>query len=137
MTADKKPVKNSDLWRALEDAARRHRIKWRWVKGHDGDPGNERADALANLGAANTDNRRAHMIGRERAVPLNRAVRSGTIANPRAQTGMSVLLILLWPRRQNVPSRDRRLARPGSAVDQNQSSHGTTVATLGEHRWSA
>jgi ribonuclease HI len=33
-TADKKPVKNSDLWRALDDAARRHRIKWRWVKGH-------------------------------------------------------------------------------------------------------
>jgi ribonuclease HI len=52
MTADKKPVKNSDLWRALEDATRRHRIKWRWVKGHDGDPGTERADALANLGAA-------------------------------------------------------------------------------------
>ena len=51
-TADKKPVKNSDLWRALDDAARRHRIKWRWVKGHKGDPGNERADALANLGAA-------------------------------------------------------------------------------------
>ena len=52
MTADKKPVKNSDLWRVLEYATRRHRIKWRWVKGHDGDPGNERADALANLGAA-------------------------------------------------------------------------------------
>lgn len=52
MSADKKPVKNSDLWRALDDAARRHRIKWRWVKGHKGDPGNERADALANLGAA-------------------------------------------------------------------------------------
>jgi ribonuclease HI len=51
-TADKQPVKNADLWRALEDAARRHRIEWRWVKGHNGDPGNERADALANLGAA-------------------------------------------------------------------------------------
>ena len=51
-TADKKPVKNSDLWHALDDATRRHRIKWRWVKGHSGDPGNERADALANLGAA-------------------------------------------------------------------------------------
>jgi len=51
-TADKKPVKNSDLWRALDDATRKHRIKWRWVKGHNGDPGNERADALANLGAA-------------------------------------------------------------------------------------
>jgi ribonuclease HI len=50
-TADKKPVKNSDLWRALDDAARRHRIQWHWVRGHNGTPGNERADALANLGA--------------------------------------------------------------------------------------
>ena len=51
-TAGKQPVKNSDLWRALDEAARRHRIQWHWVKGHDGNPGNERADALANLGAA-------------------------------------------------------------------------------------
>jgi ribonuclease HI len=51
-TASKQPVKNVDLWRALDDAARRHNIDWRWVKGHDGNPGNERADALANLGAA-------------------------------------------------------------------------------------
>jgi ribonuclease HI len=50
-TTDKKPVKNSDLWRALDAAAQRHRIEWRWVKGHSGDPGNERADALANQGA--------------------------------------------------------------------------------------
>jgi ribonuclease HI len=48
---NKKPVKNSDLWRALDLAARRHRIDWRWVKGHSGDPGNERADELANQGA--------------------------------------------------------------------------------------
>jgi ribonuclease HI len=51
-TRDKKPVKNVDLWRALDEAARRHRIEWRWVRGHTGNPGNERADALANLGAA-------------------------------------------------------------------------------------
>jgi ribonuclease HI len=51
-TTDKKPVKNSDLWRALDDASRPHRIEWRWVRGHDGDPGNERADGLANQGAA-------------------------------------------------------------------------------------
>jgi hypothetical protein len=51
------------------------------------------------------------MIGRERAVPLNRAVRPGTIANPRAQTGISVLLILLWTRRQNVPSGRRATGR--------------------------
>jgi len=51
LTADKKPVKNADLWRALDEAARRHQVDWRWVKGHAGTPGNERADALANLGA--------------------------------------------------------------------------------------
>lgn len=49
-TAQKKPVKNVDLWQALEAAAARHRIDWRWVKGHAGNPGNERADALANQG---------------------------------------------------------------------------------------
>lgn len=49
-TADKQPVKNEDLWRALETAAARHHVDWRWVKGHAGDPGNERADELANLG---------------------------------------------------------------------------------------
>jgi ribonuclease HI len=46
-TADKKPVKNGDLWRALEDACSRHDVKWRWVRGHDGHEENERADALA------------------------------------------------------------------------------------------
>jgi ribonuclease HI len=51
-TSANQPVKNVDLWRALDDAARTHRIDWRWVRGHDGNPGNERADALANLGAA-------------------------------------------------------------------------------------
>jgi ribonuclease HI len=49
-TADKKPVKNVDLWQALELACSRHQIKWQWVKGHSGNPGNERADALANQG---------------------------------------------------------------------------------------
>jgi ribonuclease HI len=47
-TADKKPVKNADLWQALIAAAAPHKIEWRWVKGHSGDPDNERADALAN-----------------------------------------------------------------------------------------
>ncbi|HSE79113.1 MAG TPA: ribonuclease HI [Alphaproteobacteria bacterium] len=46
-TADKKPVKNVDLWRKLEDALRRHEVEWRWVRGHAGHPENERADALA------------------------------------------------------------------------------------------
>ena len=49
-TADKKPVKNADLWRALDELAAKHEIEWLWVKGHAGDAGNERADALANLG---------------------------------------------------------------------------------------
>ena len=49
-TADKKPVKNADLWQELEEARRRHDIQWRWVKGHAGHEGNERADRLANKG---------------------------------------------------------------------------------------
>ena len=47
-TADKKPVKNQDLWQQLEEAAAQHRIDWRWVPGHAGVPGNERVDRLAN-----------------------------------------------------------------------------------------
>ena len=50
-TAAKKPVKNKDLWQALESACARHDIKWVWVKGHAGDEGNEKADELARLGA--------------------------------------------------------------------------------------
>jgi ribonuclease HI len=49
-TASKQPVKNEDLWRRLDAAIMRHDIEWIWVKGHSGDNGNERADALANLG---------------------------------------------------------------------------------------
>jgi ribonuclease HI len=49
-TASKQPVKNEELWRRLDAAAARHEVEWLWVKGHAGNPGNERADALANLG---------------------------------------------------------------------------------------
>ena len=49
-TADKKPVKNVELWQRLDALASRFEIEWRWVKGHNGDPGNEKADELANLG---------------------------------------------------------------------------------------
>jgi ribonuclease HI len=49
-TADRKPVKNLDLWQRLAEVAARHTIEWRWVRGHAGDAGNERADALANRG---------------------------------------------------------------------------------------
>lgn len=48
LTAGRKPVANADLWQQLEAASAPHAITWRWVKGHSGDPGNERADALAN-----------------------------------------------------------------------------------------
>jgi ribonuclease HI len=50
-TADKKPVKNVDLWKRLEEVARGHEVEWHWVRGHSGHPENERADALANKGA--------------------------------------------------------------------------------------
>jgi ribonuclease HI len=60
-TADRKPVKNAELWQALIEAQRPHRVEWHWVKGHVGHPGNERADALA-CAAANTQ-------------PANRAAR--------------------------------------------------------------
>ena len=51
-TASKSPVKNEDLWRRLDSARDRHEVRWHWVKGHAGDPMNERADELANLGVA-------------------------------------------------------------------------------------
>jgi ribonuclease HI len=52
LTADRKPVKNDDLWRRLDELASGHAIEWHWVKGHAGHPENERADELANLGCA-------------------------------------------------------------------------------------
>ena len=51
-TADKKPVKNVELWQRLEKAASRHDVRWHWVKGHDGHDDNERADELAREGMA-------------------------------------------------------------------------------------
>lgn len=51
-TSGKKPVKNDDLWRVLDQLAAQHEIEWHWVKGHAGHPENERADELANRGAA-------------------------------------------------------------------------------------
>ncbi|MEO4048983.1 ribonuclease HI [Pseudomonas sp. CAU 1711] len=49
-TASKEPVKNADLWQALDEQVSRHRVEWQWVRGHTGHPGNERADQLANRG---------------------------------------------------------------------------------------
>ena len=51
-TAARKPVNNKDLWQSLDQEIEGRAIDWRWVKGHDGDPGNERADALARAGIA-------------------------------------------------------------------------------------
>jgi len=53
-TADRKPVKNAELWRELDVLTARHEIRWHWVRGHSDHPGNERADALANRGASLT-----------------------------------------------------------------------------------
>ena len=52
LTSDRKPVKNADLWRALDALAATHEVRWHWVRGHVGHPENERADALANRGVA-------------------------------------------------------------------------------------
>ena len=49
-TAAKQPVKNVELWQRMDALSQLHRIEWRWVKGHAGDPGNEKADELANRG---------------------------------------------------------------------------------------
>ena len=56
-TSNKKPVKNQDLWMLLDEAIARHEIQWKWVKGHDGNPGNEEADELANQGIDEMGNR--------------------------------------------------------------------------------
>ena len=53
-TADRKPVKNVELWQRLDELAGQHSVQWRWVRGHAGDPGNERADALANRGVTSS-----------------------------------------------------------------------------------
>ena len=60
-TAAKQPVKNADLWQRLEAAVERHDVDWRWVRGHAGDPGNERADALANRGMTEAIHGRANV----------------------------------------------------------------------------
>ena len=57
-TADKKPVKNEDLWRELDALAQRHKVEWHWLRGHAGHAENERADALANRGVQ-------HVLGAE------------------------------------------------------------------------
>ncbi len=62
-TADNKPVKNAELWQALDEARKRHQVAWRWVKGHAGHPENERADELARAGMAPFRTRPARTAG--------------------------------------------------------------------------
>ena len=59
VNASKKPVRNADLWHELIEVAARHEVEWHWVKGHAGDPGNERADELARQGAEEAKTRDA------------------------------------------------------------------------------
>ncbi len=82
-TADKKPVKNEDLWKRLDEALKRHRIDWRWVKGHAGHEMNERADLLARTGLKEARDGTAesaaeppHSILRYWMKPLRSAMRS-------------------------------------------------------------
>lgn len=58
-TADKKPVKNQDLWQRLDELSKTHHIQWQWVKGHTGNSGNEEADRLANLGVVEIQGQKA------------------------------------------------------------------------------
>jgi ribonuclease HI len=69
LTADKKPVKNEGLWRALDEARQRHEVDWRWVKGHAGHELNERADALARRGLAEVRSNSAPAPARAPAAP--------------------------------------------------------------------
>ncbi len=64
-TAAKKPVKNAELWQALDEARKRHQVTWHWVKGHAGHPENERADELARAGMA------PYKPARPQATPLS------------------------------------------------------------------
>lgn len=57
-TADNKPVKNAELWQQLDAQVGRHQVAWHWVKGHAGDPGNEKADELANRGVTSASSAR-------------------------------------------------------------------------------
>ncbi|MOA54250.1 Ribonuclease HI [compost metagenome] len=57
-TAARQPVKNADLWQALDEQVNRHEVHWHWVRGHNGHPGNERADQLANRGVGEVNGSR-------------------------------------------------------------------------------
>lgn len=62
-TADKKPVKNQDLWQELDECTARHKVEWRWIKGHSGHRENEIADQLANQGISEAKHHASNRIG--------------------------------------------------------------------------
>jgi len=64
LTKDRKPVKNADLWQRLTAAIAPHQVEWLWVKGHAGDPGNERADTLAGIGLTEARDGEVTALGR-------------------------------------------------------------------------
>ncbi|HEY3611658.1 MAG TPA: RNase H family protein, partial [Pseudonocardiaceae bacterium] len=64
LTKGRQPVKNADLWQRLTAAIAPHQVEWLWVKGHAGDPGNERADTLAGIGLAEARDDPATVLGR-------------------------------------------------------------------------
>jgi ribonuclease HI len=69
-TAAKEPVKNEDLWKELDAAQQQHAVEWRWVRGHNGHPGNERADVLANAGVETSSAEDDKPLGAEAPPPL-------------------------------------------------------------------
>ena len=79
-TADKKPVKNGELWQALDEANRRHKVKWHWVKGHAGHAENERADELAREGMEPFKTKRPFGVAEGAIVSPKHAERSETNA---------------------------------------------------------
>jgi ribonuclease HI len=84
-TADKKPVKNGELWQALDEANRRHKVTWNWVKGHAGHTENERADELAREGMAPFKKGSAASATPKPAAALKPAAPAKQPATPRAR----------------------------------------------------
>jgi ribonuclease HI len=82
-TASKQPVKNAELWQALDEATRRHKIRWHWVKGHAGHVENERADELARMGMAPFKKKRGPQV---EASPEGVAKGSARPATPKPAT---------------------------------------------------
>ncbi len=95
-TAERKPVKNVDLWQRLDTAAQRHQVEWIWVKGHAGDPGNEGADELANRGMLDA-------AGQNGARPVHRPAAVQAVPDPQARCEHDRIRSQCWECRPNVP----------------------------------